>query len=582
MSLDYHVESILVADCGSTTTKAAMVDLVEGQYRLLTQVEVPSTADSPWEDISQGIEFAMAQVERVSGRILFDEQGLLITPERAGGQGVDAFVITTSAVSPLRIVLAGLVQDLSLASARRAVRSIYADVVEVISLDDAVGRRSDEERIHLIQKAQPDVVCIVGGTDGGATTAVADLARVVTLACSLLEQEARPVVIFAGNADMRLEVSQIIGEEATLKVADNVRPTLDIENLSPLRQEIETVQREREKAGLPGLAALNVWHPQAIMTTAQAQSYVIEYLSHKYGPPKGVLGVDIGGATTVVTVQLDGLNQQVIRTDLGTSYSAERVLDRVAMDDILRWVPFPIEENEARSLLLNKSLRPTTLPATYETLLLEQALAREALRLALVEARETWPVGSASLYPHLSPMFEPIMGSGGVLSYAPRPGQAALILLDAIQPIGVSTLVLDSRMFMAAMGAIARLNPLAAVQAASLGGMVNLGTVIAPVGHAREGEIVLRLKVEELNLEVDAPYGSLEVYHLPSPEPLTLQVRPQRNFDVGWGQGKGRKIQFSGGSVGLIIDARGRPLTLPSDRSQRQVKVQEWLWSMGA
>jgi len=582
MPADYRVESILVADCGSTMTKSAVVDLVEGQYRLVTQVEVPSTVEAPWEDVSQGVEHAVAQIERASGRILFDEQGLLITPERAGGQGVDAFVITTSAVPPLRIVLAGLVQGLSLASARRAARSIYADVVEVIALDDVTERRSEEERVRLIQQARPDVICIVGGTDGGATTALADLARVVTLACSLLEEEKRPVVIFAGNADMRLEVAQIIGEEAHLKVVDNVRPTLDVENLSPLREEIETIHRERKMAGLPGLAVLNAWNPQAIMTTAQAQSRVIEYLARKYGPQKGVLGVDIGGATTVVTVQLNGLTQQIIRTDLGTSYSVERVLDQVEMDDILRWVPFSIEEGEARNLLLNKSLRPTTLPATHETLLLEQALAREALRLALTEARETWPVGQASPYPHLSPMFEPIVGSGGVLSCAPRPGQAALILLDAIQPIGVSTLVLDRRGFVAAMGAMASVNPLAAVQAASLGGLVNLGTVIAPVGQGREGEIALRLKVEELHLEMDVPYGSLEVYWLPASEPLTLQVRPQRHFDVGWGPGRGRKIQFSGGSVGLIIDARGRPLTLPPDRDRRQAKVQEWLWGMGA
>ncbi|MBC7249707.1 MAG: glutamate mutase L [Anaerolineae bacterium] len=582
MPLDYRVESILVADCGSTTTKAVVIDLVEGQYRLLTQVEVPSAMDGAWGDAAQCVELALAQVERKSRRILFDEQGLIITPERAGGQGVDAFAITTSAVPPLRVVLAGLVKDLSLASARRAVRSVYADIVEVIALDDATGRRSDEDRVRLIQQARPEVICIVGGTDGGATTAVADLARVVTLACSLMEAEERPVVVFAGNAAMRLRVADIIGEEAPLKVVDNVRPTLDIENLAPLREEMETIYREREQGEHSTLSALNAWRPHVLMTTAQAQSYVIEYLSRKYGPPKGVLGVDIGGTTTVVNAQLDGQSQRVIRTDLGTSHSVERVIEQAGIENILRWVPFAIEENEALSLLLNKSLRPMTLPATHTNLLLEQALAREALRLALAEARETWPVGAASPYPHLSPLFEPIVGSGGVLSCAPRPGQAALILLDAIQPIGVSTLVLDSRMFLAAMGASASLNPLAAVQAATLGGLVNLGTVIVPVGQAREGEIVLRLKVEELNLEIEVPYGSLEVYRLPSPQPLTLQIKPQRHFDVGWGPGKGRKIQFTGGVVGLIVDARGRPLILPSDPAKRQSKVQEWLWGIGA
>ncbi|MDY7041551.1 MAG: glutamate mutase L, partial [Chloroflexota bacterium] len=327
MSSDYRVESILVADCGSTMTKASVIDLVEGQYRLLTQVEVPSTVEAPWEDISQGVGHAVAQIERLAGHILFDEQGLLITPERAGGQGVDAFVITTSALPPPRIVLAGLVRELSLASAQRAVRSMYSDVVEVIALNDATERRSEEERIHLIQQAQPDIICIVGGTDGGATSAVADLARVVTLACSLMEEGTRPVVIFAGNADVRLEVAQIVGEEAPLKVVDNLRPALDVENLAPLQEEIESVYRKRKMAGLPGLAALNAWNPQVLMTTAQAQSYAIGYLGHKYGPAKGVLGVDVGGATTVVTAQLDGQNRKIIRTDLGMSYSVERVLD---------------------------------------------------------------------------------------------------------------------------------------------------------------------------------------------------------------------------------------------------------------
>src|SRR5258708_31491687 len=50
--------------------------------------------------------------------------------------------------------------------------------------------------------------------------------------------------------------------------------------------------------------------------------------------------------------------------------------------NILRWVPFPVEETDLRNRIKNKMIRPTTIPQTLEDLVIEQAIAREALRLA--------------------------------------------------------------------------------------------------------------------------------------------------------------------------------------------------------
>src|SRR5258708_8501613 len=60
--------------------------------------------------------------------------------------------------------------------------------------------------------------------------------------------------------------------------------------------------------------------------------------------------------------------------------------------NILRWVPFPVEEVELRNRIKNKMIRPTTIPQTLEDLVIEQAICREALRLSF-EQHKSLAVG---------------------------------------------------------------------------------------------------------------------------------------------------------------------------------------------
>jgi hypothetical protein len=161
-----------------------------------------------------------------------------------------------------------------------------------------------------------------------------------------------------------------------------------------------------------------------------------------------------------------------------------------------------------------------------------------------------------------------------------------LILLDALQPIGVSNLALDVTSMSAPLGVTATIEPLAAAQVVERDGFLSLGTVVAPVGTAREGEIALQLKItyeDGRALEMEVPYGSLEVLPLSAGHKATLELRPTRKFDIGLGaKGKGATTELEGGAVGVIIDARGRPLTLPATRGEQQAKTQEWLWGVGS
>jgi hypothetical protein len=586
MANGLEVESILAADCGSTMTKVILIDKIDGQYRFVAEGEALSTIEPPRADVLLGVRHAIGQIEEASGRLLLDEQGQLITPEQANGNGVDAFVATTSAATPLRLILAGLTRDVSIESARRAISSTYALVEDTISLDDGTEgeRRSAEARIRILQRHKPDAVLIVGGTDGGAVAPVADIAEVVALACSIMDSATRPQIIFAGNKEARPSMAEILGNKTELHAVNNVRPTLDVEDLTMAQEEINNLYQERKIARIPGFGNLSAWSPVPILPTTRAFGYLMKYLARQYG--LNVVGVDIGGTTATVAGVIDGHFASVSRSDLGLSHNIARISTEAGIENILRWLPFDMEVAEARDIIANKQLRPTTVPQTRRESLLEQAIAREALRLTLAEAQQRWLGKPSAPYVGRSPFLDLVIGGGGVLTHAPHYGQAALILLDVLQPIGVSSLALDVTSMSAPLGVAATIRPLAAAQVVERDGFLSLGTVVAPVGTAHEGEIALQLRIsydDGRALEMEMPYGSLEVLPLSTGHKAILELRPTRRFDIGLGaKGKGATTELEGGAVGIIIDARGRPLSLPSTRKEQQAKIQEWLWGMGS
>ncbi len=621
------VGSILVADCGSTFTRISLLERVKAGYCFVAHAVAPTTAEPPWSDVSVGVRHAIEQIVSSTGRWLLDDTGSLIIPETEG-RGVDLFVLTCSAGQPLRVVLAGLVSQVSLASLERAASSSYVDVLGVISQDyvgfqgenrpngysdadpqaqpwsDEAGLSrvgagfTDEDKIALIRRSRPDVVWVAGGTDSGSREPVRDLVETIALACTLVGGTPQPAMVYAGNAELRGEIVELIGEEVSLEVIDNVRPALGIENLTTAQNAFHSAYVQRKVQRLPGMGSLIGWSGAPVLPTAQALGHLVMYLERLYESGKGVLCADVGSATTIIAAGLpaafplpgssvagDGGGSQHIlevAADLGVGYGARTLLERVGVAAIARWLPFQPEPGEVEQVLINKSVQPMTIPQDRRQLLIEQAAAREALRLVMSRARETWQASGTRTGHWVMPLVEPIIASGGVLVHAPRLSQAVLMLLDAIEPVGITTIVLDEHGIASNLGAVAVTQPLAAVQALDAGAFQTLGTVVAPVGRARPGEQIMRVKISfdqggELEIEVKA--GSMEMVPLRVGEKATLELRPRRGISVGRVSGA---VQVNGGVVGLIIDARGRPLRLPSDLEACHQLAQQWLWDMGA
>jgi len=355
---------------------------------------------------------------------------------------------------------------------------------------------------------------------------------------------------------------------------------------------------EHVMAQAPGYNKLMQWTPIPIMPTPGAVGLCMQTTAHSYN--MHVVGVDIGGATTdvfsVVGEELEFFNRTV-SANLGMSYSISNVLLEAGVPNIMRWVPFKMEEEDLRNRIRNKMIRPTTIPQTLEELIIEQAIAREALRLAFIH-HKSLAVGLRGVQRQRSigDVFDQsgsgdtlidmmrlgiLVGSGGVLSHAPRRVQSALMMLDAFEPEGVTWLTVDSIFMMPQLGVLSVVHPQASAEVFDKDCLVRLGTGIAPAGTAREGEQILRYEIKMPDgKEIDGKlnFGEMRRLDLSETETAEVVLDPARAFDVGAGKGRQLKTKIHGGVAGIIFDGRGRqPIYLPDDHAKRVQKFSEWI-----
>ncbi|NIM96156.1 MAG: hypothetical protein GTO18_20860 [Anaerolineales bacterium] len=584
MSSIPEAEIVLAVDVGTVNTRASLFDVVDGRYRLVATSESNSTAGSPIYDISEGVRLAMDQVSKITGRNFIDETEAIIMPTTGYGAGVDLFAASVSAGPRIRTVLVGLMPGVSLASARRLADSAYLEVVGEISLMDG---RQMEEQVQLILSSRPDLILIVGGTDGGASDPLFQMIEVIRLAVGLIPEGNNPRIVYSGNRSLGALVVDRMADRSGVTVTANIRPSLEKEDLSPARLQIADTLFDIRSRKISGYAELKHWTGGALIPTGEAFGRLIRYLSRIYDPDKGVLGVDLGASQTTIAAAFGGNLTLSVNSSLGSGSSVTGLIKYGDLSKVLRWMPIEATEGQLLDYIFNKAIHYASVPTSTEELYFEYALARQLIRQALREARKSWPESKGTRSRVLLPHVEPIVAAGATLARAPRPSFTALVLIDALQPIGVSTLVVDPYSIAPALGSIAGPLPMATVQLLEAEVLVSLGTVISPVGRIRLGRRVLAYHLEyedgTPSIQGEVSSGQIVVLPLGVGKFGKLSIRSERGLDVGFGSiGRTGALRVSGGMVGVIIDARGRPLVLPKDAERQRELNQRWLWEIGA
>ncbi|EQB62543.1 MAG: hypothetical protein RBG1_1C00001G0122 [candidate division Zixibacteria bacterium RBG-1] len=589
------IKIIVATDCGSTTTKAILIEKHGDEYRLIVRGEAPTTVEAPFEDVTMGVLNAIAEVEELSGRKLLDEKGQIIKPAQ-NGVGTDIYISTSSAGGGLQMMVAGVVRSMTAESAERAALGAGAIVMDVIAAND---KRLPHQQIERIRHLRPDMILLSGGVDGGTLTHVVEIAELISAA------DPRPrlgtgyklPIIYAGNKDARETIKKTLGDKTSLDIVDNIRPVLERENLHPAREKIHDLFMEHVMAQAPGYRKLMSLTDAPIMPTPGAVGLIIKTIADL--EKMEVIGVDIGGATTDIFSVFQGVFNRTVSANLGMSYSISNVFAESGLPNVMRWVPFKMDERDLRNRVKNKMIRPTTIPQMMEELIFEQAIAKEALRLAFIQHKSfATTLKGVQQQRTIAEAFEQsasgqtivnmmtcnmLIGSGGVLSHAPRRNQAALMLIDAFLPEGITRLAVDSIFMMPQLGVLSTVHPQAAKEVFDKDCLIHLGTCIAPVGVEKEGKEILKYKFILPDGKTEAgvlKYGEMKMIPLAVGETAQAHLEPERGMDLGHGKNKNIETTINGGVAGIILDGRGRSNFLPADENVRVKKLKEWMLAL--
>ncbi|PWR13359.1 glutamate mutase [Micromonospora sicca] len=387
------------ADVGSTYTKAAVVDLDGGA--LVAAASAPTTVGT---DVLHGLD---AAVGAATARL----------------DAADApWYVCSSAGGGLRLAVIGYEPLVTAQAGRRVGLSAGANVVHV-----AAGRLAAAD-LTALRAARPDVVLLVGGTDGG------DADTLTHNATRLARARWRVPVVLAGNADVRDDLRALLAAaKVPVTVADNVLPRIGVLAPASARAAIREVflrhviGGKRLSRGTRFARLVRAATPDAVLTG-------VEVLADALGGDLAV--VDVGGATTDVYSMLtpderdSGPGREVagslwrartVEGDLGMRWSAPGVVRAAAEERLLA----PAEQDDLAAAAAVRAAEPGFLPAGDTDRAVDARIAALAATVALRRHARGAATGERAGRDLRDVRL--LVGSGGVLRHA-TPTDAAGVL----------------------------------------------------------------------------------------------------------------------------------------------------------
>ena len=524
-------ELALLVDSGSAWTKGTLIARVRGSWRIVAHHAQPTE----WGESELVTRLASALRPSADPRLARDLDRLIAAAPR---------IECHTSVRPARLALAAVSREVSGAAARRAAESAGWLIVESASADDG---RALTDRLVALQAAEVDAWLLVGGFEG----AHSDQALEITALVAAARGDRAEPVIWAGSSRLGDEVAGLFEPGAVTQVA-NPRPSPEREDPAPLRLYLEelltrTVEPETARHLSP------VSFRRALAQLSRETELRI-------------MGIDLGMRFATV-VLADGRGEAEGRVFARGGLTAAALTAPSGSGRVTRGMPEPIDELTVADTLQNVGARPATLPQTDEDLAVLHGAARQ--QLASIVADEMRAEG-----------IDLLVGAGRVIAAAPRPATSAQMLIDGVRPVGVTALAIDG-------GAL--LGPLGSLEDSEIGeGMAALREdLLVPLGTSvicrggRAGHVAMRVTLHRSGWPSIGPIevrsGQLQIIPLGAGQFAELEVGLEEGASLG-GPRRSRRAwaEVSGGSVGVILDARGVPTSLPRRAEDRRAVLSAW------
>jgi hypothetical protein len=387
-------------------------------------------------------------------------------------------------------------------ASRRAVVSLaLASGAEIVARVRATDRRSFVEAAQALRDARPDVVVIQGGAKDEA--ALAELLEALRLGCGTQRPMPRVFALVDTSVAPALQLRADPFEFAHFATGSEM-----VEALRGLRRggNEDVVLRD----------ALIEDAARALATTNGTVALAVDVTER---------------STSLVLARPDGHVEAAHLVPLGLGMGADHVVVRASLDNVRRWLPWPIDSTALLERVFNRPRGAESLPADEPAVLLEMALAREAIAHALRD------VADAGLDVAAMRSAPAILITGRVASL-PKSGQSLLVLVDGLEPSAVSTVFREP----------------------DEGRAERIGMVVSVVTRRSAKIRITRASGRSMAQVAPGSFGLVAI---------------GADVDIAI-NGPGVRGHGRSGELGVLIDARGRPLSLPERDGERIPAVARW------
>ena len=439
------------------------------------------------------------------------------------GPRADGADLQVAAGLPLRLALIGGRSDAALAGGRAAALAACADVVLSLRTDTSSTLL---ERATALRDARPTTALIVA--DGHDSGALVDLAEALRLGCG----PDRPAVLIAGDESARRPVLAALAD-LPVEVMPDAGTTAG-------RDAVVARLRAMRRDG-----GSLVLRDESVEAAARAVASATG---------RAALVADVSGSTSSLAYASAAGAVTAVHAHIGVGANADRVVAGGGLDRVRRWMPRAVDAPALLERVFNRARWPDAIAATPQTLALEMALARECLRRLLAEATRAEVALDAA-------RTAPLIVCTGQLARFPRAAQTVLVAVDALAPETVQIVARERPDALIAAGAIASRSP---------ADVMTEVTALALVASL-EPRRAMTVRVSDESGAVEQRVGRGAFLLVPTRGAVELVV-----------QGVASATTAESLALGVVIDARGRPLELPARDAERLPAVGRWAAALDA
>ncbi len=567
------ITSLLALDISPEVIKACLFEREEGVYRLAGISRTPTFLNAQGSINRKDLSKALTDLMNNSDHELLTEDGNILFPADGLTRGVDRIALSWSLPVPIKVILFGLMPTGSMNAGLLLVKELPLEIVGQISATDG---SSDEERMDLVLAKRPELILLTGGTEQGADNVLRSSVDLVARSISVLPQDLRPVVVFAGNSMVADYVKTKLEPLTLIFTASNVQPRLSEVDIQPAREVLSDVCNRmwvKRFSLQPGTRPLVL---NQIRPSIRAIEDFLAILGISEKRTCGGIAIQLDGIATSLTVSLDGRCTSYQQLNGCMKFDPGMLVSQYQPSDVAHWSPDTINSVYLAEYLSAGSLYPGRLPVTSGDASIEESLTRVAGIRSWHTLSKKHDFPKTLISRDFCADADFILITGSRQDHHQERGLGLLQMLDILQPIGLCDVFYDQDGIAASLGTAAHMDASIPLHCLSGGAVPRLATIIAPVHKAREGSRLLSLVIVEQDgpeTRLDIPAGGLSSF------PLRPGTKAEVKISLHSGAGMGTRfdprsgVTVEGSQLGIVIDARGRPLVLRKDPGAQR----EWL-----